>query len=56
MRRRPLGDDLTSAYVRYMATWLHSWPTRRRMRRSRRNRYTARVVIAERRREVDQVG
>jgi hypothetical protein len=54
MRRR--GDDLTIAYVRYVAAWLGSWPTRRRLRRTRRDRYAARVLLSERHRQVDQVG
>jgi hypothetical protein len=56
MRRRPLGDDLTIAYVHYVAAWLGSWPTRRRLRRTRRDRYAAGVMLSERRREVDHVG
>jgi hypothetical protein len=56
MRRRPVGDDLAVAYVQYLAAWLGSWPTRRRLRRSRRDRYAARVIIAERRPQVDHIG
>lgn len=55
MRRRPLGDDLTIAYVHYVAAWLGSWPTRRRLRRTRRDRYAAGVMLSERRREVDHI-
>lgn len=37
MKRRAERDDLTMAYMRYLATWLHSWSTRRRfdLRRQR---------------------
>lgn len=38
MKRRAERDDLTMAYMRYLATWLHSWSTRRKfeLRRQRR--------------------
>lgn len=41
MKRRAERDDLTMAYMRYLATWLHSWSTRRKFELRRQRRPTA---------------
>jgi hypothetical protein len=38
MKRRAARDDLTMAYMRYVAAWLGSWSTRRKLEQSRRRR------------------
>lgn len=45
MKRRAERDDLTLAYMRFLATWLRSWSTRRRFE-FRRQRRAARKVSA----------
>jgi hypothetical protein len=39
MRRRRAGNNLTMAYVQYLITWVRSRSIRRRLRRTRRERY-----------------
>ncbi|GAA5167564.1 hypothetical protein GCM10023321_60510 [Pseudonocardia eucalypti] len=44
MKRRAERDDLTMAYMRYLATWLHSWSTRRKFEFRRQRRPAAEVT------------
>ncbi|HEY1966897.1 MAG TPA: hypothetical protein VGH89_03035 [Pseudonocardia sp.] len=36
MGQHPGDDGLTSAYLHYLITWLHSWPLRRKLEQVRR--------------------
>lgn len=46
MGQRPTDDGLASAYVTYLATWLHSWPFRRRLVHRRRRDAAVRRALA----------
>jgi hypothetical protein len=47
MWRRLDVDDLTSANVRYLATWLASWPIRRKLKRIHRARNSLSARLPE---------
>jgi hypothetical protein len=46
MRKHPDSDGLTSAYLCYLITLLHSWPLRRKLEQTRRRDGQARRARA----------